>query len=307
MDEFNAQISELLNSISNEMENLASVSNTSNDFFSSCLGSAITKSYEFANLVSSEDSHFPFFYASSLRGITEDVIVLKFLSGLPESDRQTILRNMMLLEVHRKIEIQNRFFEEFRPLQPVLKPRHFDAAFDRDGTIEELRTLWRSNGWPNLSKRESPPVAQIAIRTNEPTLKILYDFVYRLSSGLVHFNPQPLLRAGWGSDETDTFHFSMRNMEAYYSRICVVYGTLIFCLYFRFFKAELSPSESLDKTIASVLRCLVVSGRWPEIVTFEEMNVKFNDRFLNPLTFGIIACEHLRTMSEHIDLGDDDI
>ena len=67
--------------------------------------------------------------------------------------------------------------------------------------------------------------------------------------------------------------FSSSHMGPYYLAVNQVYGSYLLCLYFEFFGEFLEPSQEEENAIAELRKYLLERPRWPEMVTFEEMNV----------------------------------
>lgn len=248
-------------------EKIATLRYPTKRLFSSLARASFTKAFEFVELAAKKGPEEAFFLAPSLRGITEDIILLRFISGFPDNLRQKVLSNMAHLMAAKALGDQERFFGTFRPFQPVLPA----AAMKMQEHRDELRTFWRTNGWPHL-KKDMPPVRQIAEKTDSGVLHVVYDFIYRLSSGIVHFNPQVLLRSGWGDIPSEAT-FSSKNMGNYYLQMSRVYGCYLLCLYFEFFGRILRPSHEEKAHVTSLREHLLEEFRWPEMITFEEMNV----------------------------------
>jgi hypothetical protein len=117
-----------------------------------------------------------------------------------------------------------------------------------------------------------PPVRQIAEKHHVDLLTTLYDYLYRLTSGMVHFNPQVLLRSGWGGPPV--FHFSPKNFNRYYQAFARTYSVLLFCLYFELFGRFLRAGANVRNLVVEMRKDLLLEPRWPEMVTYEEMNLK---------------------------------
>ena len=237
--------------------------------FSNCLISSFVKAFEFADLASKQIPEVAFFIVPTLRGITEDIIYFRFLSSFPDEICGQVVTDMQLLELSKKSQQQNTFFKTFRPLQPVLPQMNFNE----EETKDRLRSFWRQNGWPKLHGREVPPVREIAEKSDPGLLGVVYDFIYRLTSSMVHFNPQILLRAGWGKIPEGPITFSYNHMGPYYLGASRIYGSCLLCLYFEFFGQFLEPNQEEEKAVAELRKYLLVTCRWPEMVTFEEMNL----------------------------------
>jgi hypothetical protein len=106
-------------------------------------------------------------------------------------------------------------------------------------------------------------------------LDILYDFIYRLTSSNVHFSIQSLFRMSWGEIRGDEFKdgISVNNMSHYYETYCKIYGPLLFSFYFEFFEDELGATHVEQTVIQAIRKHLIEKARWPELITFEEMNL----------------------------------
>lgn len=236
-------------------------------FYSACLRAGFVRSFEFAELsFKTRRNNCEYFLAPALRGIVEDLIYLRFLSSITNHDRELIVTKKMTLEVTSKLEKQSSFFGLFRPFQPILGP----GSAEIRQTKEEIRDVFRRNGWPNLNS-DSPPTIELARKCEPGVLEVVYEFIYRLTSGLVHFSPQILLRSGWGNTKSKT-KFSTQNMNEYYRRVSQIYGCFIFILYLEFFGRFLKPGDEVRVIITKLRESLLRIFRWPEMVTFEEMN-----------------------------------
>ena len=118
----------------------------------------------------------------------------------------------------------------------------------------------------------------MAEKSGVELLKFVYDFIYRLTSGAVHFNPQVLLRLGWGPFIPSTLTlskvtFSSNNMSSYYNAINQIYGSFLLSLYFELFEGFLLPNEKEKAAVVRLREYLLDERRWPEMVTFEELNL----------------------------------
>ena len=221
----------------------------------------------------------------TLRGITEDIIYFRFFSRFPSRTRESVMGYMMGFGLQEKLEWQNVFFQTFRPFQPVLPP----TSVEKEEIAERLRLFWQENGWTSLRNREVPPIRQIAEKSDPGFLEVVYDFIYRLTSDAVHFSPQILLRSGWGNLPIDTT-FSSSHMGPYYLAVNQIYGSYLLCLYFEFFGEFLEPNQKEENAVVELRKYLLEIPRWPEMVTFEEMNVpdplaKYNIILRAMLTF----------------------
>jgi hypothetical protein len=84
---------------------------------------------------------------------------------------------------------------------------------------------------------------------------------------------QSLLRSGWGQSPT-RFAFSTKHFNSYFAEYCSLYGAFMFCLYFEFFASVLKPDAKERKIVEAIRQDVLFTRRWPEMVTYEEMNEK---------------------------------
>ena len=221
--------------------------------FSACLSFSFGRAFEFANLASQQEPESAYFLIPALRAITEDVIFFCFLSKCSSDDREVVVRNLMRLDVIDKLGYQQKFFHSFRPFQRVL-PAHQAQKDEIEGWKEELRDFWRRNGWPCFGKKNRrdlmPPIIQLAQKSTRGLLEVVYEFIYRLTSGEVHSSPRVLLRLGWGGSQTvgefpSSATFSTKNLGPYHLSVIQIYGTYLLCLCFELFGPQIGvgPEE----------------------------------------------------------------
>jgi len=295
------EIAESLSQLEDFIINLSKFSVPESDYcmFSSLVRSSLIKNYEFLKLAYKEDSFENYFFVTSfLRGIVEDIIVLESIHSLSFEKREKLLRNMQLLEVNERILKQWEFFQKYRPFQPVI-----DKAYDFEEVRMDVQTIWRENGWPKFDvkpKSIMPPVRGLAEKLAPGILDLLYEFIYRLSSGTVHFSPQTLLRMSWGNvDSRNNLSgtISVRHMQNYYKAFCQIYGLLLFSFYFEFFSEEIASTPIEQAIIIDIRKSILEEMRWPEMITFEEMNLPRPNAYHDQiLTFGIIHQAIIETM-----------
>jgi hypothetical protein len=253
------------------MARIAKGSLKRNTWYSLCVKASLAKCYEFnvaiPRLSAAEGA---FFAMSALRGICEDLIVLRFIGRLPSADREELLRALQGLEMGKRIKQQDAFFRSFRPQQPVIRLKDPDSPIA--SCTAAAQAVWRQHGWPNFKGKDMPPVREIAERQGSHHLAILYDYLYRLTSGGVHFSVQSLLRSGWG--EIPNIVFSTKHFRGYFEAYCSVYGSFLFCIYFEFFGRLLRPGKHQREIVQAIREGIFMAERWPEMLTFEEMNQK---------------------------------
>ena len=131
----------------------------------------------------------------------------------------------------------------------------------------KLQNIVNSQG--KKSGKQSLPSARFM--ANKSGLSQLYDYIYHAMSIFVRFNPHILLRMGWG--DLPEITFSTRHFNAYYRHFACFYGAYLFkelCTW-------MISIDLLDKAVGTDLQKIVdlleKETRWPEIVTFEEMNI----------------------------------
>lgn len=286
------EITEALESLQHLVKRFATVNMADRQLFLWCLSSSFTKAFEFVELTCQYDDGSSYFLTASLRSITEDIILLSFLARKPHDERELVVGHLMELEVAEDTRRQKAFFQTFRPFQPVLSGKNHQEKRLK----EELKDFWRKNGWPKFNKKTPPPVPptrEIAGKLDKGFLEAVYNFVYRLSSNSVHFGPRALLRTGWGDLES-TATFSTKNMEPYYRATAQIYGSYLLCLYFEIFEDFLKPTEREKESVERLRNHLLRIFRWPEMVTYEEMNLDVPDsesqrRWPNPLIYALYA------------------
>lgn len=157
---------------------------------------------------------------------------------------------------------QARFFDAVRPFQPVLSIKEDKEAIDSEKKqiteIGQASGLWKADG-------RLPPIDQMADKVG---LRAVYDYFYRVTSDIVHFNPRIAFRMGWGSNPEIT----TRNFCRYYLDFSQVYSAYLFCLLCNTFQADLGFSSSFMIMLKKIEEHLKGITRWPEAVTYEEMN-----------------------------------
>ena len=269
--------------------------------YSLCIKASVSKCYEFnlsiEHLAKSESA---FFAMSTLRGMCEDLIVLGGMRKMASADRQVLIAAISQQELGSRVELQRRFFSSFRPQQAVLNFK--DAQSIIEGHEAAARGIWNKYGWPNLSKGAMPQVRQIAEKQGSERLAILYDYLYRLTSSGVHFSVQSLLRSGWGPN-LKNFKFSTKSFHQYFLEYCSLYGAFMFCLYFEFFGAVLRPGARERAIIGKLREQVLFTPRWPEMVTFEEMNLEppKEGRTLQMIVSALQAVSRRRLIAKGLD------
>lgn len=246
-------------------------------FYKGALKYALVRAYEFAEYASNLQEHDQtvFFSAGAMRGICEDLIVLKFLRKLKRKDRDAAISARTIYETSKAMLRQKGFFKSYRPFQPTVSFNAREPILKMKEATAALKLLGQNSGmWSG--KVPGPTVEAMARQTR---MLALYRFIYSITSDLVHFNPRIAFRAGWG-DVPRKMHFSTKNFSRYYVDFCRVYGSFLFVLFCDKFGSALQLTAEDRLSIESLRKRLDMELRWPEAVTYEEMNVKGPNQFL---------------------------
>ncbi len=260
---------DLLNAMEHEALAKASFNMHREGMFRGVLKASFIKCFEFAKFVHGHEiekaDEGSFFLSGALRGLSEDLIALKFIRKLKRKDRDEVVQIEMMSSTAQLIDKQAQFFRSKRPFQPVLTKSFdtakLDKAKDRLTAIGQSSKLWQTS-------RKLPPIEQMA---NVVKLKAFYNFIYRMTSRIVHFNVGVALRSGWGNSPK-AVTFSSRNFCRYYLELNQFYSLYILVNFCRAFGKDLGLSSSFTKNLAAISSAINDRLRWPEAVTFEEMN-----------------------------------
>jgi hypothetical protein len=264
-------IASLLASLQEEVEKHGQFVVSGNfDVYLATLKSSFVKSYDFARLThriplrrANESS---FFMTASLRAICEDIIALKFIATqFPGPIRQELMILEMGSCVRKVIHAQTKFFRRERPFQQVVVSGN---AHDAKKEKQQYASIGQRTGL-RMIKDKLPAIEQMAVSVG---LRELYDYFYRVTSESVHFNVHVALRNGWGS--TGTVRFGTKSFCRYYLSANQTYGVFLFCLMCETFATELGLDHDFLEIVARMRKELDRQLRWPEPVTFEEMNLQ---------------------------------
>jgi hypothetical protein len=139
------------------MAKIAKGSLQKNKMFSLCVRASVSKCFEF-NLSAKDfaKSKTAFFAMASLRGICEDLIVLRYVSKMPPDDREELVKALSSQEIGTRVKLQDAFFTTIRPQQPVLRLKNADTLIASSEAA--ARAVWQRHGWPNLNKGAMPQI-----------------------------------------------------------------------------------------------------------------------------------------------------
>ncbi|WP_025764629.1 DUF5677 domain-containing protein [Dyadobacter tibetensis] len=263
-DEFIELFEKLKNYNSHPTENL-------NESFVCVIKAAFAKCIEYNHFIQSDNSiENSFFLTPFLRGICEDLIVLKYLRKYFTSDRDELMLIYMQYLLKTSIEAQTAYFNRVVPDQ--ISPKQEDTRPEIEALENRLKAIMQKNG---LSKdRIFPSVEHMAI---DGELKQLYDFFYHATSRMVHFSPNILLRMGWYDTDKDgkwgPTVFSSSNFHKYYEQFNKFYAALLFVEFSMTFKTELNLDAAFMTIVKKIKKSFSEEDFYPELVTFEELNI----------------------------------
>ncbi len=206
-----------------------------------------------------------FFLISNLRGICEDLIYLTYLTRMDKQRSTELIKYLQHLNVFEGLTVQRQFFEVNDPIQPILKVDPETSMRTVKDAKKKIQEIWKSE---DITNRSFPTVREIASAIG---LTSTYDFIYFSTSNFVHFNPNALLRTGWGGSECGPYKFSTRHMANYYHVFNILYGAVLFIGFHASFGVD-HFNENIDCEIDQMIELISQVPRWPEIITFEEMN-----------------------------------
>jgi hypothetical protein len=258
------------------------------DLYQPLAKAAITKCLDFniiANRIGRRSDE-TFILVSNLRGICEDLITLTYISTLGAPQVQELLRWLFRLNIMEALSAQRAFFAANNPFQPVVgSSMSQEKAEQSTGEARRaLREFWKEAG---SQKRDGPTIRDMSAAVG---LTSTYDYIYYVASNFVHFNPGNLLRSGWNRDD-GPFVFSLRHRSPYYQALTSFYGCVLFIGYYSAFGSEYFKND-WEHEITHLTKLIGDIQRWPELVTFEELNLS------PPLYFALHAA---RTVIEKSD------
>lgn len=260
----------LLDELKVTVDDIARATIREKGIYGCALRASVAKSFEFTSLAHQDPppAH-GFFITATLRGICEDLITFTFLEALSEDERNEAISLLMSANIAEGVDAQSKFFGLNRPWQPVVQP----PKQRKTNAEQKLRALSARLGW--TGKQSWPTVWHMAKIAN---LHALYTYLYSATSKWVHFSPQILLRMGWGGARDDVgdqteWTFTTANFCQYYVEFNQVYSLLLLLRLLRGPAAKLLP-DIAQKVVAALENRLNELIRWPEAVTFEELNLE---------------------------------
>ena len=238
--------------------------------FDCCVRAAVSKLFDFNNAIielATQDKAIPaYFVAGTLRGCCEDLIVLAYLQDVSNSRRDKILGIWLAHELQTNLLTQTRFFRKNRPFQNTLGLSDH-AALQK--LAAKIQRQWKALACNVRGDKVAPSTWSLAKRSG---VVEVYDFFYRFSCDIVHFNPAVLLRFGWADDPRKP-RFAASNFNLYYLDFGLVYGAYLWCLFLQLLRPNLRGSAKARAAEKELVKWLKRHERWPEMVTREEMNM----------------------------------
>ena len=238
---------------------------------------AFVKNVEF-NLQICENSTNPYFLMPFLRGLAEDLIILMYLDKVVEPDDQdTFILYYQLKDLTKSVDSQEEFFNKERIVQQVIIPEMIPEAYQNFETLKkDFKTLAKKFNW---RRKKYPCVDEMAQAVQ---MKDFYKYIYHSTSRTVHFNPHLLLSLCWGKkselSKEISYEISTKILAKYYREFCRWYGWSIFTKLYSYFRDDFSSSpQTLIDSCLDEIKLEFKGSRWPELVTFEEMNISIEE------------------------------
>ena len=261
------KLSKLYKELENEIRPLLQVEFQSELFSVNFKTAALSKSFEFNYQITSEKAEeVSLFTIPMLRGLCEDIIILKFIDEFIKIDKEELLKQLTLKQQIKLLKSQENFFAEYKPEQIIF---NFD---DKDTKLQShnsaFKRIMETNGFKNSN--DLPKVIEMA---NKVGLANFYDFMYRATSEFVHFSPHILLRMGWNKKSSNTFAYSTKNFNKYYSFFSVFYGSYLFIKLTTLFENDFNFNSTIKEGFKGIENLLMSEFQYPELITLEEMNI----------------------------------
>lgn len=228
---------------------------------------AYTKAYDFILfLCSLKNYSSAFFFLPMLRSICEDLIAITYIMGLDVDEQKYLIVTRRNKEITDSSKAQSDFFKKYNEGQIIL-------PIINEGQEEEVLKFFREAGHI-LKEVKFPTVKQMATATG---MIDLYNFMYHATSKAVHFDMMTLLSMGWGTidkeNKTLNANFSYTHFHKHYYIFSLFYSNYLFIEQSKRFETFLA----LPPEIMNNLKKIEEDNEdvdWPELITFEQMNIK---------------------------------
>lgn len=213
-----------------------------------------------------EASISPFWLAPNLRSICEDQIVLGYIDKNISSERDETIQLLLELDFHNTMHAQREFFDKFRPQQPIVRPaKSKNSAKKIKKRLKEINI--------SFVKDTDSFVPTVRAMAKDQGLLVLYDYLYNATSRLVHFSPGTLGRMAWAGED-GAAECKVDSLDKYYSDFIRFYSSQLLSAFVIRFQDYLSVSSKLQGAIDERLRNANSLIRWPELITYEELNAQ---------------------------------
>lgn len=203
-----------------------------------------------------------FWISSALRSICEDLIVLSFIDKNFRTEADEIVKLQLNVDTKKSLEAQDEFYSKYRPQQPIIKPK--DSSSNPE---DRLRVIYKNH--IQGKKQYKPSVWAMA---KDQDLGILYSYLYHATSRFVHFSPNTLLKMAWYNPENEESQCDPNAFNNYYYQFVKFYSIQLLSSLVNRFPEKIIIEDKLKQSIKERLDEANSIQRWPELVTFEELN-----------------------------------
>jgi len=267
--EFVINTEKIYKSFYDEIESIRNTGKLENHIFQfdEIVVSAYVKCYDFmlylCDFERVEDSYFqlPF-----LRGIYEDLISISYLFSLSEKERNSIILCNQIRELKNTLKCQEDYFKKYNPAQSVVP----------QNVIPELKSYiehYNENGI-EVTKKYFLKINRMSKKVG---LEDLHNYFYRATSNSAHFNIFNLLAMGWGEMNEDKRiinpTYSHKNNFHQYYKFLFFYTSIIFINQTKNFSSIVDKSTFIESKLKPLEEGYKLID-WPEIISFEQMNLK---------------------------------
>jgi len=284
--------SRLLDALVNARQTLdfATLGKIDDGIYLMVLKAIFAKHLEFNITTLSSKDEFGIYLQPFLRGLVEELIYLAYFSEQDERLCDELLIAMQQLQVFEFCGRQASFFSRNRSLQPIYLPQMH--GLDGNRVTDEAKSNLSARWW--ALGHEAPPTTKELARL--AGMDEIYEYLFAGTSRTVHFSPASLLRLGWAQVDGDdpskarldkAYEFGLKGFGWYYAKFVKFYGAWILRELVGIVSKQFD--HEVMESLSSVLDIYVSPTstlRWPELITFEEMNIGIEDgihcfRFIN--------------------------
>jgi Family of unknown function (DUF5677) len=271
-EQWELQLDDLVRTVDDGIHRIRHFLSTDEPTFEQCCKASSAKCVDYNAMLSRLSSADACqFLAPALRSMCEGLIVLKYLLEIEQSVADRIVRCALACELNEKLETQSNFFTQYRAHQVV--PSLKIVKSQTSNPSNDLRKAWKECGCEVPSSYSAmPSIWQLAKCTQ---LESFYRFFYNFSSATVHFSTHQLFRSGWGpTGEEQEWSFSAAHLSGYFYLVCRIYGAYLLSRYLILLNDRLQFGDDLQLGQNKLDDFLESVSNWPEIVSYEELNLK---------------------------------